>query len=1173
MNLNQKKRSGWNNNPSGKKKCLLVMRNTFMLLLAGTLHVSAINSIAYSQTARLSVEVNNTTVGDVLHEIEEQSEFYFTYNSSVVNTKRVVSIDMKNRQVNEILDELFAGENIGYSINDKHIVLYKKDAASISVVQQSTKRITGTVVDASGVPVIGANVMVKGTSNGTITDMDGKFTLEVSDGAVLEVSYIGYLSQTIKASGKSISVILKEDTQKLDEVVVIGYGSRSKKDITGAVSQIDSDEITKQVSMSPEMSLQGKMPGVFISNPGSDPTARPEIRIRGVGTLGFNDPLYVIDGVPLTEGGASSSDTRSQDQRGTVNVFSMINPNDIESISVLKDASATAIYGVRASNGVVLITTKRGKEGKARVDLSMSYGIQNIFKRYDVVSMQEYVDMSLEAINANPAYQKDQYFMFFDKTSPQYLGNNIDYREDWLDAALNKNAAVQDYNISVSGGNKSSTYATGVGYSNQDNVLGKDNYERYSFYVNSDHQVTDWLKVGESFRFVYTNHDDFTNPDFQQISFMMPWQPLYDSNNESGLAYPGRTIDGKLYPYGYGQATINNFLGSDLHQIQKREMMRNLGSLYFEVKPFEKTFLKGLKFKGTVSLDYYTNKQKRYLEPERGLYEVSKGVEYVGEGNQFRLRNSENINLVKEFTIAYNNTFNKHSFDVILNGMAQNIQWNLQQQAIEKNSPITSWDQHYINEGWPSENKTNMYERNNSGLIGYMGRLSYNYSSKYYFDFTVRRDGTSKFAPGYKWGTFPSFAAAWRVSSEKFMQNFKWLDDLKIRGGWGKTGNQETRSYAYLSLVNTNPKAAFGSIGNGNGNIYQAIALGDLPIQDMSWETVTTYSLGFDMVSLGNKLNATVEYYNRKTDGILQTINVPLVVGILNNPVVNLAQVYNSGFEFSIGYNDRFGKVGFNASVNLTTVKNRVENMYNGKPTQNGNHRIENGYSMNYIYGYKTDGIFQTQQEVDDWMEQNNDIGYSSQKAPGDVRYVDLYGAPNDNSPQGALKDYNPDGKIDEFDQTYLGKTIPGYYFGINLGADYNNFDISLSFRGVGDVQKINTLGVQSIQGGGQNFLSDYRDRWTEDNKSSLIPRAIQQDPSGNNRISDRHVQNAGFIRLQNLQVGYTFKPQWMQKINISRFRLYVSGSNLFVLSPYKDLDPENITTPTTFTIGANVSF
>ncbi|QGY44030.1 SusC/RagA family TonB-linked outer membrane protein [Maribellus comscasis] len=1150
------------------RQFLMKMKITVLLFMVSIVSVMAVDT--YAQSTRLTLQLNNQAIEDVLEQVENQSEFRFFYNEKV-NVDKRVSLDVKNQTVFEILNKILEGTNIEYQVIGRQIALYVKGDNANFISNSQQLQISGTVTGNEGEPLPGVSVVVKGTTNGTVTNVDGFYSLQVAGTDILLFSFVGMKTQEIQVNNRTtLNVTLEEDAIGVEEVVVIGYGTRQKKDLTGAVSQINSSEITKQNSLSPELAMQGKMAGVYISNPGSDPTARPTIRIRGVSTLGYNDPLYVIDGIPLTEGGAASSDSRDQDLRGSVNVFSMINPNDIESISVLKDASATAIYGVRASNGVILITTKRGKEGKARVEVSAKYGIQNIYKRYDMASIQDYINWSMEAKDNNPAYTTDQYFPLFDSSSEYYMGNSKNYTNDWVDAALVENAPIQDYNISVSGGNQTSTYAAGAGYSNQENAMFYNVFDRYSLFFNSDHQLTKWLKIGESYRFIYTKTDSKSGSNLSSAMFGVPWQPVYDESNPYGYAAPGRDINGTFYSYGYGAATRTNFLGTAEFNKSKRDLLRNLGTVYAELSP-----LPGLRIKGTVSFDYYTNTRESYSEMERGLYEVARGAVYPeSTGNTFGKRVNENINIVKELLIGYNNSFGKHNFDLILNAMDQQVKWNNTQMSIDGESPITDWEQRRIEEGWPNENKGLFYERNLSGLQGYMGRLSYNFDSKYYVDATVRRDGTSKFGPGYKWGTFPSFAAAWRISSEKFMEGFEWLDDLKIRAGWGQTGNQETRDYAFLSLVNMNPKAGFGSGDeDGEGIIYPASALGDFPIEDMSWETVTTSNFGFDAILLDNKLSFTAEYYNRLTDGILQTISIPKVIGALNSPVVNLAKVENKGFEFQATYSNKIGEVGYNVSANLTTVKNVVKKLYNGQPSTDGNSRIEEGYSINYIYGYKTDGIFQTTQEVEEYQSQISDAGHDAQKSPGDIIFKDIHGAPTDADPEGSYVHKEPDGKIDAYDQTYLGKTIPGYYYGISLNFDYKNWDLNLDFRGVGDVQKINTLGKQSISGFGSNFVSDYKNRWTETNPGSSIPRAVQSDPAGNNRISDRHVEDAGFLRFQNFQIGYNFSGNVIEKIGLNNLRCYVSGSNIFVISPYSDLDPEDISTPTTFSLGVNLSF
>lgn len=1157
-----------------------------------------------------SGEQREVLLEEAFYRIARKFQVFFNYDRSIASDIRVVYDEDRYETVDEALSSVLKNTDLSYRIFERrYVVVIQNDEEGLEMLkkmiahfqdmvdegerEKEKKReavrklatmpaiplntreqllnISGTVVDQSGEPLIGVSVLVKGTGRGTATDLDGKFNLEdIDENAVLVFSYMGYQSQEIPLNGKQeITVTLLSDSEMLEEVVIIGYGSREKKDLTGAISVIDSEEIAKAASMSPEMAMQGRMAGVLVSNPGSDPNARPSIRIRGVSTLGFNDPLYVIDGIPLIEGGASSpGDNRIQDIRGNVNVFNLINPNDIESISVLKDASATAIYGVRASNGVILITTKRGAKGKPTVDVSSRFGIQNVYKDWQVMNVSDVVNIYLEALNNNPSATPDPNFhQFFDSGSPEYLGNSPYYTDQWLEAAKVKNAAIQDYNITISGGGDVSTYSVGAGFASQENAMFYGVFDRYSAFLNSDHQLTNWLKVGESFRFIYSKTET-AGGEGLGTAFGSPWQPLYDPDGLNGFAQPGRTVGGTFLGYGYGGATRNNFLGIAGLNTGKRDLIRNIGSFYAEA-----TLLPGLRVKGTFSFDYFTNTQEIFLDQRRGLFESDQGVPYSNEGNRYRRRVNENINIVKEFLVGYNKQFGDHSFDLIVNAMDQRVQWNFTQNAVNQNSIIPDWDQRRIGEGWSTSDKQVLYERTPSGLQGYMGRLSYNYASKYYLDVTVRRDGTSKFGPGYKWGTFPSIAGAWRISAENFMQG-SGIDDLKLRVGWGKTGNQETRDFAFLSLVNFSPVYSLGSGGEqaGDGTIRSAAALGDFPIADMSWETVATTNIGIDAILLNNKLSLTVEYYQRYTDGILQAIDIPLVVGALTQPVVNLANVDNRGFELQVGFQDKIGELGYTASANLTTVRNRVSNLYKGRPSGGNQNRIDEGRPINFLWGYISDGIFQSDGEVQQWLDAYSDPGNEAQKAPGDVRYVDIQGPPSGEDGENAFFSPDPDGQIDAFDQRYIGKTVPGYFYGINLGLDYKGFDFSLDFRGIGDVQRIFTLDRQSADAGGGNYLTDMLDRWTPSNPSNTIPRPIHDDPSGNNRISDRHVVDAGFFRFQNFQLGYSFKSNLLEKVGISNLRAYLMGQNLLVFSPYPGLDPENDTTPTSFILGVNLS-
>jgi len=1187
-------------------KISLIMRLTLLMTLAFSLNVFA---TSYSQNTRLDLNANGLTVREVLKLIEKESLFRFFYNDEFTDLNKPVYIQMEDKSLEEILTSVLSNSEVTYKIMENNFVVITP------VMTQQELKITGKVTDAStGEPLVGVSIVVEGTTSGTITDINGNYSIPVPGlNTTLVFSFIGYTTQHVVLNNRlEVNVFLEMDVKGLSEVVVIGYGSRQKKDITGAVSQISADEITKRVTLNPQMAMQGQMAGVYVESTSSDPSSRPTIRIRGVSTMGYNDPLYVIDGVPITEGYTGSDITSRQvTLRGDVNPLNMINPNDIESISVLKDASASAIYGLRASNGVILITTKRGSKGAVKININSQIGIQNLYKRYEAASMADYIAWSLEALDnrliTDPAFKKDQYFSFFDSTNPQYMGNSNDFRKDWVGASLVENAIIQDHNLSVSGGNDISTYAVGAGYSTQEQATWYKKLTRYSTFANSDHKLTKWLKIGETIRLAYTVTDREPSGGGLGSEYVVPWQPFYDATNNQGLtglsadrqngtvpspfdpnyvnslngyALPGRYINNysvtgnplQYYTYGYGSATRTNFLGQVPYSDDVTNMFRTLGGAYAEISP-----IKGLRIRGTLNIDYYIQKQESFTMIERAMFESTSGriTQYASQGNAYTYRPRENLNLIQEFLIGYSKTLGKHTIDLLFNASDQKYYWTATSLGIGTNSPISEWDQRRIDEGWKPEYKGSFHERERRGLLGYLGRASYNFDNKYYVDLSVRRDGSSMFAPGYKWGTFPAFAAAWRISSEKFMTDISWINDLKLRGGWGKVGNQETKPYSYLSVVNFNPKAAFG-IGTrvGDGILYDAAALGDFPVIDLTWETVNTTNAGFDAILLNNQLSLTAEYYYRFTDGILQTFELTRIVGALSNPKTNLAQVKNTGFEFQAGYNRRFGELGLNISANLTTVKNEVVQLANGKPMTSGNNRIEEGYSMNYIYGYKTSGIYQSAQEVADWKATTSDPGRDTHKSPGDIIFVDLYGDYIDGvSPEGSDKDLNPDGKINDRDRMYLGKTIPGFFYGFSVNLDYKNFDLSMIFQGIGDVQRVNNRVLNSSSGFGNNFDIGYKDRWTPDNTGASIPRFVQGDPSGNNRTADRMIENAGFLRFQNFQVGYNLKGGLLQNLGVSRLRFYIGGSNVFVISGYDDLDPENIDLPTTFTTGVNLSF
>jgi len=1079
-----------------------------------------------------------------------------------------------------------------------------------------------------GTAIPGVSIIVTGTTTGTITDLDGNYRLNVPDGASLTFSSVGYQSQVIVVGTRTtIDIVLMTDITELSEVVVIGYGTREKKDLTGAISVLESDEIEKSVSMAPELAMQGRMAGVFVSTPSGRPGDRPTVRVRGVSTFGIADPLYVIDGVPITEYGSGYEqiDARTRDLRGPINVLSMINPDDIESISVLKDASAAAIYGVRASNGVILITTKKGKQGRPKVDISYSYGVQNIPNAFNLLSVPDYVNLYTEANNNNPNFTLPPWFNP-DSTNAinpheRYMGGYPTI--DWQQPFINKNAAVVDASARIYGGNENTNYYVSTGYSYTDAPLRGNWQERYSLATNITSKIADWVEAGVTYRLAYVDNLDNLGYQFTNAVSAPPWQPIlieddfYKINSpieeKYGYATTVDTVttpnpDHPLFggtnsdapPYlvdyivKYGTETESNHYARQDKRISETRynIIRNIGNAYLQFEP-----IKGLKIRGGISLDWYYNIRKTWRSVDGGMFSITPGNPYAtGDGfstGNLGERHNRNFNIVKEITIDWLKSFGEHNINVTLNAMDQKYGFEVffggTEQHIFEDPAFRLIAE---NQEYTSASST----RDEFALQGYMARASYNYASKYYLDVTVRRDGSSRFAPDYRWGTFPSVALAWRISSENFMSGVTFINDLKIRAGWGQLGNQETKPFAYLSTVNQNPQYAYGSgAGDAFGTVYQGTFLPDFPTEDLSWETSTTKNIGFDGIFFNNRITATIEYYDRLTEGILQQVSFPSSVGNYNNPIINVASVINRGFEFQLGYNGRVGDLEYFVNGNMTTVHNEVKEVWNNQPFYSlvggggsinigENLRIAEGFPLFHLWGFQVDGIFQSQEEVDDWQATYTDNQTDAALvSAGDFYFKDVHGPPND---EYDFYSPIPDSVVDLNDRAFIGSTIPGHYYGITLGANWKGIDLSIFFQGIGDVYKYNNERAKGTSMGSQGinqwqavlnrWTPSNRNSWDPDDKLNSLPRAVRGDPASNDRYSDRFAEKAGFMRLKNVTLGYSLPQSLLgQTSYIERVRLYISGSNVLTFTNWTGNDPENdnIPIPVTWTFGVNATF
>lgn len=1153
------------------KKILLTMKLTLICILVFTLQVTA---SVYSQTKKFDISLKNVSVKEVFRTIEAQSDFRFFYNDELSDVNRLVSIDMQNMKVEDVLSRLFDKSRVTYKVLDNNLIVI----TPTGLVYQR-QNISGTVTDATTKePLTGVNVTLEGSTVGTITDINGKYSLEVpSNNAVLIFSFIGYNSERIQLTGNTnIDVQLVPDIKKLEEVVVIGYGSRAKKDVTTSISTVNSGSIAKVVAMSPEVAMQGRMTGVQVAGTSGNPMARPTIRIRGVNTWGVSSPLYVIDGVPVTEFGSGiegQEDARASDVRGPLNIMTLIDPNDIESISVLKDASAAAIYGVRAANGVILITTKKGRGDKPVVEFSTRYGIQNITQKIDVLNTQQYAKHVQDVYASDPTISVDPLNKdVFNPNSDKYLGNGPTY--DWQEAMKNKNAPTQDYSLRLSGGTQKSDYFVSLGYTNMKGTLIGSELERYSGSFKLNTQVNKWLKAGLNYRI--TSADGKDNDflvTFWQAAQTPPWQPIYDENGPGGYA---PTVGG-LQPDGayksdklYGTGTRLNLPGLIAMNDAKYKSLRNMGNVYLEVEP-----LKNLKIKGSVSMDMYTTNRYEFSDFRASVFNYTAGdPRSIGGGNSvgtYGERDVYNNNLVKEITVNYSNSFGNHNIDLLLSGMDQ--QYNSKYTGMSTEYMTTTLD--YLRRLGGENKYTNVgSDINRWALQGLLGRIGYNYNSKYYLDLTVRRDGSARFAPQNRWGTFPSASVAWRISSEPFLQEFTWLDDLKLRAGWGQLGNQEVRDLAYLSPIATNPTFAWGNNPEalGRGYFSSAATVFGLANPNLQWEKTSTTNIGFDAVLIRN-LTFSMEYYNKLTTGILQEVSLPNSVGVSQQPVDNIASVSNSGIEISVNYNGSFGDFQYNIGGNITTVKNTVEKTYKDIPLWN----IEEGYPLFYVRGYKVGGIFQTQEQLDEWKSIYRDVNYQTAKvAPGDFYFQDVRSGPQ--KPDEFYSNM-PDSVINNYDQVYLGKSIPGFFYGLNINLEYKNFDLGAQFTGVGDVVKYNDLraAMEYTPGTGNNLSTKIFDSWTPQNTGTNMPRVIGGDPAQNFRRSDHFVESAAYFRLSNIQLGYTLPMSFYTatRNSISNLRVYVGSSNLFTITKYSGFDPESdkYPTPRVFFMGLNVRF
>lgn len=1074
------------------------------LLLIGfcSFNLSAFShtNMLYAQSQSFTIEMTNTTVKGVFDYIEANSEFVFLYDKNAINLNKQVNMNVKGRPIQDVLDEALEGQDVVYEINDRQIAL-KKTTPHAQATQQ-TVRIKGVVNDATG-PVIGANVVVKGTTNGVITGIDGDFTLDVHPGDILQISYIGYKTQEIEVKNqREFSILLKEDSEVLEDVVVVGYGTQKKANLTGSVAQVDSKALESRPIQNLSTGIQGLMPGVTVNAGGGAPGMDGgTIRVRGVGTLNSADPYILVDGI----------------ETSTMNE---IDPNDVESISVLKDAASAAIYGSKASNGVILITTKRGKTGKPKISYNGYVGIQNASKLVERLSSYDYARLyskAMEEEGLTPRFNSEEIQKFKDGTDPNYPNTN------WYDEVY-QTGVQHSHNVNISGGTEDVKYMGSVSYLHQTGILPNAMRRQFSGRTNLDVKLTSKLNARLNLAYIDNDYSDPTDSYTGGGSYQ-----IIKAANQMAPWIVGRYEDGT-----YGTISDGNPLAwLDANQTVDRMNQNFTGSLALDYQ-----IMDGLKATVTGS---YVNDQQHYKEFRKEIqYNPNKKSNPTQLDERFYLWDRTTLDAL----LNYDKQFGAHGVKGMAGYHLEKYNYS-ENKGIRKNFPNN--DLTDMNAGDAATQQSEGFTRE-LAMISWFARVNYDYAGKYLFEANVRADASSRFSDGNRWGYFPSFSAAWRLSEESFMEGTRnWLDNLKLRVSWGLLGNQSALDdyYPWLNTYKLDGTYMFGDVVN-TGYWQETYKLASI-----SWEKARTWGIGLD-ASLFNHVDFSIDYYDRKTTDIIMDVPVPQEFGLAAYKD-NVGAMVNRGVEVTLSYHNQWGDWSFGATGNFAYNKNElldlggVESMVD---PNDKNKRRQIGERLNSYYAYKAVGFFNSDEEAQAWMDKyagKEGYPFNGTFKGGDLIYADT----------------NGDGAMTEDDRVLLGSSDPSWTFGLNLNAGYKGFDLSMMFTGAAGVSRLlDNNAVGDFAGDSQHPASVWLDAWTPDNKDAKMPRIDygQDSPSRAwNNMSSFWIQNANYLRLKNLQFGYTFPKNWLKALHVENLRVYYSAENLFTIDNMLiNVDPES---------------
>ena len=1103
-----------------------VMQLTAIVLLAACLQVCAT-----ARAQKVTISGKNISLKEIFTEIRSQTGYNFIYSNEDLQNVSPVTLHVKNGALREVLDMCFARQPLAYSIVEK-IIIVKPKAPE----QPAVAAITGTVTDAvTGKVLPGVSVQVKGTVNGIATDEKGHYSLDVPGNAVLVFSYLGYIKKEVPVAGQAtVNIALTPSNTGLNEVIVVGYGTQRKEDLSGSVSSINYDQqLQNRAITDVSQALSGMAPGISVSQtsgqPGRDGAV---VRIRGVGTLNNSDPLVLIDGI--------------------VGSLNNVNPNDVASISILKDAASAAIYGSRAANGVILVTTKRGKQGKTVINYNGSAGLEKATHLFepvtDYVTYMQLMNRIQKSDNPDNSdlFQPGTIDAWKNATDPVLFPNT-----NWMDVIFGQ-GVITKHNLSVSGGNDKTDYYLSMGYLYNKGIMESTDAQKYSLRLNLNHKISDKIKIGANLNSYWNK----VNEPFDVTTLL-----YYGANSVPGTT-PTMKKDGTVR-YGGRNTDDESPNAINPQQYMDTWFYPQIGQYSFAKLYGEWEILKDLKWQVNGSAEIYNkeSKQYKYAGAVQNLWNFQKDEVTVNNEavpSVLNQRNDNSLALTFYTTLNYDKTFGiDHHLNVLLGASRETSKKQYFSGSVQGFPSNDTWE---LNAGLSQPMVAGT--SSSYALSSYFGRVNYNYKEKYLLEANLRYDGSSRFAAGNRWGIFPSFSGAWRLSRENFFRNagISFVDDIKIRGSWGKLGNQNIDLYQYMGLYSAGLNYILGN------SLAAGLAPKALPNPDITWESTSTADVGADITLFRERLDLTFDWYNRKTSDILVQLPLSSLYGALTPPYQNVAVVQNRGWEVDLGYKNSVGSFRYAVSGNLSHNTNKVLH-FQGNPdviqSIGNNSIIKQGLPIGALYGYQSAGTFKNQHEIDEWAKQK----LSGTNKPGDLKYMDL----------------QADGVINGSDRTFLGSVIPEYTYGFNIQAGYKDVSLSVLFQGIGGVKRYyQNLWFTSGVRYGREINSYFLHSWSPENPDSDIPRLTTDGNSDNTQPSSFWAQNGSFLRVKNIQLSYTFPAKWLQKTFVSGIQVYADAQNPVTWTKYNGLDPETgnytdyqIENPNVriFSLGINASF